>query len=86
MQVRRDDGPGFHQGCLEMRLVFDPGTYIRHVRAVVGLGMPGSKVFTVHFSDFSETNQPFALQNDLVHAWGLDLNFHRCVDVSFSSR
>ena len=61
---------------MEMFLVYDSGKH-------VGLGLDLFSLVYMHIVDFRVLMLLFSMQNDLIHAWGLDVQLGYCAQVSF---
>ena len=59
-----------------MFLVYDSGKH-------VGLGLDLFSLVYMHIVDFRVLMLLFSMQNDLIHAWGLDVQLGYCAQVSF---
>lgn len=73
-QVDRNDGSCFLKSCVALRLVHDSGAH-RFV--------PFAQLQKNYFVEHNFVHRlSFILQNDLIHAWGLDMQLGYCSQAS----
>lgn len=74
-QVDRNDGSCFLKSCVALCLVHDSGA-----NRFVPFAQLQENYFVKH--DFVIVYRYFILQNDLIHAWGLDMQLGYCSQAS----
>lgn len=75
-QVGGNDGPCFLKSCLALCVVYDPGLLIAEHYF--------SNFFSLKKKNFASSSLLIVLQNDLIHAWGLDYQLGYCAQASYS--
>ena len=77
-QVDRNDGSCFLKSCMALCLVYDPGAPFCSVNAAAEHYFQNCSVIGYIFIH----HLWFMLQNDLIHAWGLDMQLGYCAQAS----